>query len=203
MSRVHYPFAGLAGNMVLSWFRRRDPAEAPARALYAALVRQARAPEFYGAGGVADTWEGRYDMILVHVFLVLERLNSANPPRDALKQALFDVLFEDMRINLRELGFGDTGVKIRLQRMVDAFYGRMTAYRRGLEAADGGDLAAALARNLFRHGAAPADDGAVAAMAAYVRRQWRHLQSQPDAVLAAGEVDFAAIEPREAAAHDA
>lgn len=189
--------------MVLSWFRRRDPAEAPARALYAALVRQARTPGFYGAGGVADTWEGRYDMILVHAFLVLERLNSANPPREDLKQALFDVLFEDMRINLRELGFGDAGVKIRLQRMVDAFYGRMTAYRQGLEAADDGDLAAALARNLFRHGEAPAEDVAVAAMAAYVRRQWDHLQRQPDAVLAAGAVDFASHAPREAAAHDA
>ena len=74
--------------MILSLFKRNS-ATAAARTLYGEIVAQARQPGFYGPdGGVADTEDGRYDMILLHVFLVLERLNRVSPEPKDLKTSI-------------------------------------------------------------------------------------------------------------------
>jgi len=174
--------------MILSLFKHSSR-PAAARALYGDVVRQARRTAFYGPGGVADTEDGRYDLILLHMFLVLERLNRVSPDPAQLKQDLFDTLFEDLDINLREMGYGDTGVKIRIQRMVEGFYGRMTAYRDGLAGGDGG-LEAALRRNLFRN-TEPAT-AHVARLADYVRAQTAALAARDDGDLLAGRAGFSA-----------
>jgi cytochrome b pre-mRNA-processing protein 3 len=43
-------------------------------AVYSAIVTAARQRHFYADWGVPDTVDGRFDMIVVHLFLVLERL---------------------------------------------------------------------------------------------------------------------------------
>lgn len=172
--------------MILSLFKRSSGAKT-ARSLYGDIVRQARQPAFYGDGGVADTEDGRYDLILLHMFLVLERLNRVSPDPVKLKQDLFDVLFEDLDLNLREMGFGDEGVRRRIQRMVEGFYGRMTAYREGLTGGEGG-LEGALRRNLYRNVTPP--DAAVGRLAGYVRAQTASLAALGDADLLAGRVAF-------------
>ena len=174
----------VAKTMILSLFKRSS-APAAARSLYGDIVRQARNPAFYGPeAGVADSEDGRYDMIL----LILERLNRISPAPAALKQDLFDVLFEDLDLNLREMGYGDTGVKIRIQKMVEGFYGRMAAYREGLAAGEEG-LAAALRRNLYRN-TAP-EDAQVARLTAYLQAQSATLAALDDQGLLGGRAAFA------------
>lgn len=177
--------------MILSLFKR-NPATAAAQALYGEIVAQARQPAFYGpAGGVADTEDGRYDLILLHTFLILERLNRVSPEPTDLKQALFDVLFEDLDRNLREMGFGDEGVRRRIQKMVEGFYGRMTAYRDGMAGGEG-TLGAALRRNLYRN--TEPGDAQVGRLVAYIRGQTDHLAAQPDTGILAGKPGFRAPE---------
>lgn len=156
--------------------------------LYEALVTQARRPEFYVAGGVADTVDGRFDMVVLHAWLTLARLRSEGVPAAALSQALYDLMFADMDQNLREMGVGDLGVAKRVMTMAEAFGGRVAAYDQGL-ADPGGSLADALRRNLYRK-CKPTDEQ-LAAMAAHVRRQAAHLAGQPAEALLAGRIDFA------------
>ena len=190
-AHVQGPYGGFSPNsvqtaMILSLFKRSSSPQA-ARSLYSDVVRQARQPAFYGVGGVADTEDGRYDLILLHMFLVLERLNRVSPDPTQLKQDLFDVLFEDLDLNLREMGFGDEGVRRRIQRMVEGFYGRMTAYREGLTGR-GDALDGALRRNLYRN--TTPEDAAVARLAGYLRAQTAALAALDDAALLAGRVGF-------------
>ncbi|MGB1548449.1 MAG: ubiquinol-cytochrome C chaperone family protein, partial [Alphaproteobacteria bacterium] len=96
-----------------------------ARTLYTQIVAQARRKEFYTAGGVPDTLDGRFEMLALHAFLVLYRLKRLDA--DELAQALFDMMFADMDENLREIGVGDLSVDKRVKRMVSAFYGRVVA----------------------------------------------------------------------------
>ena len=42
--------------------------------LYGAIVAQAREPSFYTDYGVPDTVEGRFDLIVLHIYLVSRRL---------------------------------------------------------------------------------------------------------------------------------
>ena len=170
------------------WRRSRRQA-AVARQLYGEVVRQARQPVFYGALGVPDTADGRFDLIALHAFLMLRRLRRDHGETRHLAQELFDLMFVDMDENLREMGIGDLSVGKRVKGMAKAFYGRIAAYESGL---DDGDavLAEALRRNLFRK-IEPAE-GQVAAMAAYVRRAATALDAVAVDRLMAGNVRFVA-----------
>ncbi len=159
--------------------------EEPARALYSQIVAQARRAEFYTACGVPDTLDGRFEMVVLHTFLVLHQLKRLDA--EDLAQALFDTMFMDMDENLREIGVGDLSVGKRVKQMVSAFYGRVAAYESGLDAKEG-VLEAALERNLY--GTVEAKVAALAAMAAYLRREATALTEQDTRTIAAGLVSF-------------
>ncbi|MCG8441749.1 MAG: ubiquinol-cytochrome C reductase [Caulobacterales bacterium] len=169
---------------MLSWLRRPCPAAAAAEAVYHATLAQARAPAFYGPGRAPDTVAGRFEVLVLHVGLVLARLRGEGEEAQELSQAVFDVFFSDMDGALRELGVGDTSVGKRIRKMGEAFYGRARAYDAALESGEEGALAAALERNLYAH--APAEPAAVAAMAAYARASAACLAEQPAGELLAG-----------------
>lgn len=128
---------------------RRERNEPTIRALYGAIVAQARQPAFYAAYGVPDTVEGRFDMIVVHLALLVRRLRRDGETGRALAQGMFDAFCADMDHNLREQGLSDVAVPRRMRSFGEAFYGRAAAYDRALDAGDAGVLAAALARNIF------------------------------------------------------
>lgn len=142
---------------------RRRTHERAGFALYAAAVGAARDPDLYGDGAVPDTLEGRFDVVALHVALVVRRLRREADARGAaLAQATFDAMFLDMDMNLREMGVGDMSIGKRVKRMWEAFHGRAMAYEAALEAGDRAALEEALARNVWR-GEAP--EGAAARLA--------------------------------------
>lgn len=95
-----------------------------ARELYEAAVGQARLPEFYLEMGVADTLDGRFDMIILHVYLLARRLRQDGGRNAAkLQESLFEVMFADMDRSLREMGVGDLSVGKQVKRMAKAFLG--------------------------------------------------------------------------------
>lgn len=120
----------------------------PSAALYGAIVAAARQPRFYADWGVPDSVDGRFDMIVLHMFLVLDRLGNQGPATESFRQSLTDGFFLDMDRSLREMGVGDLGVSKKVRRMAEAYYGRLAAYAPAL-AGDEPALVAALARNVF------------------------------------------------------
>lgn len=158
--------------------------------LYSAIVAQARRPEFFTDSGVPDTLEGRFELIALHAWLVMKRLEQGGREAAPFNQALFDHMFADMDRALRELGVGDLGVGKQVKDMAQHFYGRAAAYGAGLAAgADPAVLEAALDRNLY--GSTLPDRSQVIAMADYVRRQAANLAAAPLAGLLRGEASFA------------
>jgi cytochrome b pre-mRNA-processing protein 3 len=180
--------AGAFRSMGLFAMFRRRPHERAGFELYGTAVAAARDPLLFGRLAVPDTVEGRFDLVSLHVALLIRRLRmDADPRGPALAQAVFDAMFADMDVNLREMGVGDLSVGKRVRRMWEAFHGRALAYEAALDAAGPEELAGALARNVWA-GAAP--DGAPARLAALARAQAAHLAAQEVAALAAGRVAF-------------
>lgn len=169
---------------------RRGKHERAGFQLYSAAVTAARDPYLYAALGVPDTLDGRFDAIGLHVYLVIRRLNSEPPPGPDLAQAVFDAMFADMDINLREMGVGDMSVGKRNRAMWEAFHGRAAAYANAGD--DDAALASALGRNLWRGGEAPA--GSPEALARVARGHARGLAAQPFDALLRGHVQFAGAE---------
>jgi cytochrome b pre-mRNA-processing protein 3 len=168
-------------------FLKRRRHERTGFELYGAAVRAARQPYFYTALGVPDTLDGRFDMVGVHAFLLIRRLRTLPPPGEALAQAVFDAMFNDMDINLREMGVGDLSVGRKVRAMWEAFHGRSNAYQAALAAGDLAALEAALARNLWPAETAPVH---AAALARLVAAQDAFMATQSLDDLAAGRVAF-------------
>lgn len=173
--------------MGLILFRRRTTA-ATFTALYGLIVAQARRPVFYTSFGVPDTMDGRFDMIVLHLFLVIRRLRGAAPVFRALSQGLFDAFCADMDANLRELGVSDTRVPKRMRGFGEAFYGRAAAYDAALGSAGEEELADALRRNVYA-GAPPAQGGPQR-LASFVRATDEALRAQDPRELAQGRISF-------------
>lgn len=183
--------------MVLEIMRKRRARRENARSLYRRLVEQARSVEFYTEFGVSDDVDGRFDMILIHTFLVLNRLQNEGHEAKDLAQDLFGALTENLDIALREMGVGDLSVGKRMKGMARAFYGRMDAYQVPVSQGDEAALAEAIGRNLFREReVAP---GLKEYIAAYVLRQVDHLKGQDFCRFQVGLVDFQAVKLADAA----
>ena len=127
--------------------RKKNPYEQDVLHVYEVVMAHIREPWFYTDVSVPDTFDGRFDMLAAHAFMVIDALNAADLERAAdFNQAFFDRIFVQMKVTLREIGVGDVGIPKHMQKMMKAFNGRLHNYT---EALDGGDLTAALIRNLY------------------------------------------------------
>ncbi len=156
--------------------------------LYGALVAQARSRDFYARARVPDNLDGRFDMIVMHSFLVIRRLNLAGERGIGLAQELFDDMFVDMDRSLREIGVGDLSVPKKIKVMAKAFYGRCSAYESALDARDEKALSDAIARNIYAGTDAPG--GAIEALTGYMFDVESELKSQDDSRLLQGDIKF-------------
>ncbi len=154
---------------MLNTMRKNKERRVRAERIYDILTARAREPVFFERFGVKDSLDGRFDLVALHAWLVLERLKG-----DALlSQALIDTIFTGFDEALRELGAGDIGIGRRVKKLADAFYGRLQAYGAALDEAG---MEAALVRNLYRGGPAPG----AKAVASYVWRARAQLESWQD-----------------------
>ena len=153
-------------------FIPKPPEEA--KATYIALVKAARNPFFYTTLQVPDTLDGRFEVIVLHLFLLQKRLleggltppslqaqltpaasgsraalrkNNVPPENAVFAQFVSEAFFNDMDRSLRELGVADTGVSHRIKKMGKAYNGRLQAYTAGLT--DPVVMRGAFARNMY------------------------------------------------------
>ena len=123
--------------------------------IHGEIVAAARAPALYREAGVADTIEGRFEMVVLHAALLVRRLLALGPQGADMAQELVDRVFRGFEDALREMAIGDAGVARRIKTMAGDFAGRSRAYAAALDSGDEAALAAALARNVYGASAAP------------------------------------------------
>lgn len=130
---------------MLNILRRRASEKRIAERLYAAAVEHARQPGFYTDLGVADTFDGRFDLVVLHGWLLADALRREG--FGDLEQRLIQTMFLGFEDTLRDQGIGDAGVSRRAKAMTSALFGRMKAYE---AAGSETELVEALMRNLYR-----------------------------------------------------
>ncbi len=177
--------------MILSRWFARGPEASPLA--YRRIVAQARQPALYSDLGVPDSADGRFEMLALHLFLVLHRLKSErdDPACAALAQELMDHMMADMDANLREMGAGDLGVGRRVKRMAKAFYGRIAVYEAGF---DHGEAALRQAVRQAVFATVEPGEAQVAAVARYLIACREALAAQPAGALVRGAIDFPPVE---------
>ena len=155
----------------------------PNAAVYDAIVAMARQPHFFENLGVPDTLDGRFDLLVLNLFLVLNRL-KAEP--EATRRSLIDYFFDDMDRTLREMGVGDLTVSKRVRKMAEAFYGRLTVYAKAVEQGEDA-VVECLQRNIY----AGEPNANARALAHWVLASRAKLETQTPANILQGKVEFA------------
>jgi cytochrome b pre-mRNA-processing protein 3 len=130
--------------MFFKRLKMRRQWEPVARSLYGVMVERARLPFFYQHRGVPDTLEGRFDLLALHMALLVRRLENTE-----LIQVLVDLMFADMDVNLRNWGVSDIAVGRKVRKLAEGFYGRLKAYEDCLDRQDRQAMIDALGRNLY------------------------------------------------------
>jgi cytochrome b pre-mRNA-processing protein 3 len=172
---------------MLRWRKGRGADAGKAAELYGAVVAQARAVPFYAEMGVPDTPVGRYEMIVVHLFLVLERLRLAGDPAQELSRLLIETFVTDVDDQLREMGVGDLSVPKKVKRAAAVLYARTAVYRAALASEERDALARALRAALAEAGAR---EVAAERLARYVRTAAEALAAQPASAIEQASVRF-------------
>ena len=160
------------------------PARAAGGALFKALSAQARQPVFYERLGVADTVEGRFELYVLHLVLVLHRLKGQGPQAAETSQAVFDTFLRNLDEGLRDMGVGDLSVGKKMRKLGEAVYGRIKGYDRAFAETDPvAALGALIARTVYQD---RPDAPSAAALAGYASAAVAGLAAQPlEAVLQA------------------
>jgi cytochrome b pre-mRNA-processing protein 3 len=178
--------------MVLSLFRRAANRHLIDR-LHGDIVAATRQPAFYRDLGVADTFDGRFEILALLSTLVVRRLARLPSPGPDIAQDLTDAVFRHLDPALREMGVGDLTVPKRMRKLAAALLGRRQAYEGALGESGDDVLVAALARNVY------GDDGEASlpqarGLAHYVRRADAALARAPLEAFVDGPTPFPEVD---------
>lgn len=171
---------------MLTWWRGRSKTGRTATNLYGSIVTAARREPFYVDYGVSDTTDGRFALLVAHMFLVMERLRAEGEAGQELSRSLVETFVTDMDDSMREMGVGDLSVPKKVKKAAGALYDSVAVFRQVAEEPEE-TLAGALRQTLMQGESEPA----ALAVAAYMRRAGAALADWPAAELLSGRVKFA------------
>ena len=145
----------------------KSPAKRAGERLHSEAVAQARHPALYRDLGAPDTVQGRFELLTLHVILLVERLREESGSGGEIGQRLFDVYLSHLDGAIREMGVGDLAVGKRMRGLGEAFYGRARSYDGAFAALPETEpLEALLARTILEGADLARPDG----LSAYVLR---------------------------------
>ena len=119
--------------------------------IYEKIVIISRNKTFYETYSVPDTIDGRFDLLALFSIIVTFFLHHSGTKGKLLSQILFDKIFLDLDLSLRELGAGDAGVHIKIKNMVKLYMGRQKVYCNSLEKNDFKSLKIHIIKNVYRN----------------------------------------------------
>ena len=115
--------------------------------IYKKLVSYSRNKIFYTYLKVPDTLDGRFDLIIFHLYFI----HTALFKKGVLEQQVYDevlrIMYKDFDSNLREIGVGDLSVGKKIYHMSEAVAGRIIAYNNSKNSKE--KIQDAILRNIY------------------------------------------------------
>lgn len=168
-------------------FKRRDE-DVSAATLYTACLKQSRQPAFYGKGRVEDSYDGRIDLLTLHMTLIMTACRKFGAEGEQLNQALYDVMVQDFNIAMREEGIADTGIARRIKPMVSLFLDRTKTYTEAL--LSGETLKPVFSNTVLKESR---DSKFADVLAAYAKQNFKRIDALEFEVVKSGKVTFSTL----------
>ena len=155
--------------------------------LFSKVIEQSRLPVFYTDYLVEDSIDGRFDLMALHMSILINKLDQSAQSAD-LKRMLQEAMFDNLDLTMREIGVGDLGVGKKVKIMAEAFYGRMNIYQENLNRSDQDNMQKAILRNLYRQRNIP--PAVLEKLADYYFTQGQYINNQTVSDIMLGNIAF-------------
>jgi cytochrome b pre-mRNA-processing protein 3 len=176
------------------WFAGRAARKEAAEKIYDAIVAQSRNPSFYLHCSVPDTLSGRFDMLVIHMFIVLQILKIGGREGQLLAQEIVEAFIREMDTMVRDLGVSDRNVPKEVRKIAQLFYGQLLAYSTMMQRNDMNGLAEEIWKS-FQSAEGVGDEQPVAAddLCTYIVQSIKNIQEMPLNMLLQGNIRFPEI----------
>jgi cytochrome b pre-mRNA-processing protein 3 len=175
------------------WFAGRAARKEAAEKIYDAIVAQSRNPGFYIRCGVPDTLSGRFDMLVIHMFVVLQILKLGGREGQLLAQEIVEAFIREMDTMVRDLGVSDRNVPKEVRKIAQLFYGQLLAYSTALQRNDMKGLAAEVWKSFQSAEGKSEQPVASDSLANYIGQSIKNIQEMPLNMLLQGNIRFPEI----------
>jgi cytochrome b pre-mRNA-processing protein 3 len=175
------------------WFAGRAARKEAAEKIYDAIVAQSRNPAFYLRCGVPDTLSGRFDMLVIHMFVVLQILKLGGREGQLLAQEIVEAFIREMDTMVRDLGVSDRNVPKEVRKIAQLFYGQLLAYSTALQRNDTKGLASEVWKSFQSGEGAASASIAADSISTYMRQAIKNIQEMPLNMLLQGNIRFPEI----------
>ncbi len=92
--------------------------------LYNNIIYLSRNKIFYTKFNLSDTLQNRVNLIFFHISFLLNKINHKNKSKKHkdFEQKFFDLTFNTIELNMREMGYGDVKVNKNMKFLIKIFY---------------------------------------------------------------------------------
>lgn len=115
--------------------------------IYKKLVSYSRNKNFYTYLKVPDTLDGRFDLIILHLYFIHIALFKKGVIEQQVYDEVLSIMYKDFDSNLREIGVGDLSVGKKIYHMSEAVAGRIIAYNNSKNSKE--KIQDAILRNIY------------------------------------------------------
>jgi cytochrome b pre-mRNA-processing protein 3 len=172
-----------------SEFRNSFDIESSSKPIYDAIIRQSRLPEFYTKCGVPDDLVGRYNMIVIHlIILIVSSKSFSSIATYDLSQGILEDFTRDMDAMVRDLGVEDAYVEQEVKKVMELCLSDMILYEKAIASMDKKALSSAIISNF--KSTSEYTNVADAALAEYMLNSIGGIQRQPEDLILKGHIEF-------------
>ncbi len=176
-----------------SEFRNSFDIESSSKPIYDAIIRQSRLPEFYTECGVPDDLVGRYNMIVIHlIILITSSKRFGGVAAYDLNQGILEAFTRDMDAMVRDLGVDDEYVEQEVKKVMELCLSDMILYEKAIASTDKKALSIAITSNF--QNTSEHTEVADAALAEYMLNSISDIQRQPLDSILKGRIEFSGIQ---------
>ena len=92
--------------------------------LYNNILLLSRNKLFYTKFDVIDTFQNRIHLIFIHISFIFIKIKQNNKDQmyKIFYQKMFDLIFDNIESNMREIGYGDSVINKNMRLLTRAFY---------------------------------------------------------------------------------
>ena len=92
--------------------------------LYNHILLLSRNKLFYTKFDLTDTFQNRIHLIFIHISFLFIKIKQDNEKKkyNTFYQKTFDLIFNKIELNMREIGYGDVQVNKNMKLLVRTFY---------------------------------------------------------------------------------